>query len=100
MTVLFNKYKISIETDVTPEQFGKIGSFNVTVSCFPAYDGTDKELMDFVCNYLTGLTEGRVRIKTRYVISCVSLETANNDMCKVKGLVFQALTPNCSLWYY
>lgn len=81
MTVLFNKYKISIETDVTPEQFGKIGSFNVTVSCFPAFVGTDKELMNLVCDYLSSQAEGMV-IKTRYVVSYASLETTNEKIAK------------------
>ena len=62
---------LSIEPEVSLEDFGKIQAFYVKVKCYPAYDGIDKALMNEVCRILTAETKDKVELKTIYVIDRV-----------------------------
>lgn len=85
---------LTIKTEVAPTFWGKVNAFSVYVSCDPVFKGTDKELMQRVCDILTNFTNGNVELKTQNVVSAIWFEN-----CHIREIVFQVITPLEPLWY-
>ena len=85
---------LTIEPTVAPALFGRVNAFNVRVQCSPVFRGTDKELMQKVCEILTRSTNGDVELRTENVVYDASF---NHESC-VETLVFQVLTPLEPQW--
>ena len=87
---------ISIETSIPLEMFGKVKAFEVKITCTPAYEGSDKDLMNEVCSFLSCHTDGKVELRTLYVV---------HDACfvdklrRIEKLVFQVITPLEPQWH-
>ena len=84
---------MTITPGVAPALFGRINAFSVRVQCKPAFNGSEKELMQGVCEILTKAIDGNVTLRTQYVVSDASF--VNNQ---VEELTFQVLTPNEPQW--
>ncbi len=100
MNRLFNAHikdsDVSIEPSIPVETFGKVKAFEVKVTCNPAYEGSDKELMNEVCKILYEQTNRMIELKTFYVI---------HDACfvgkhrRIETIVFQVITPLETQWH-
>lgn len=98
---------VSIEPEVALDDFGKFRAFYVNVKCYPAFDGTDKELMNEVCRILTAKTKGMVELKTFYVIDHVVSSSMKESVSpnkagswrQIEELAFQVITPLEPQWW-
>ena len=90
----FQKCDLTITPEVVPALFGRVNAFNVRVQCAPAYPGTDKELMQKVCEILSRSTKGEVELRTEYVV----FDASFGHEFSVESLVFQVLTPQEPQW--
>lgn len=86
---------LTIIPGVVPEYFSKVNAFNVYVECIEPFCGTDKELMQEVCQILTDYVHGEVQIRTKYVVSFASFEQG----MRISKILFQVITPLEAMWY-
>lgn len=89
----FQNSDLTITPEVAPALFGRINAFSVRVQCNPAFNGTDKELMQRVCEILTKATDGKVELRTQNVVYEASFTNFN-----IEELTFQVLTPLQPQW--
>ncbi len=107
MKKYINQTLLSIEPEVSLRDFGKVQAFYVKVKCYPAYEGTDKVLMNEVCRILTAETKGDVELKTYYVIDHVISSSMKESTPPYKAgswrqieeLTFQVVTPLELQWW-
>ena len=84
---------LTITSGVAPALFERVNAFIVRVQCNPAFNGTDKNLMQKVCEILTNATDRKLALRTQNVVYEASF--VNN---RIEELTFQVLTPNEPLW--
>ena len=87
MKKYINQTLLSIEPEVSLWDFGKVQAFYVKVKCYPAYEGTDKVLMNEVCRILTAETKGDVELKTYYVVIIDSQITCSKSFRDLAVLI-------------
>ena len=85
---------ITIIPGVQPENFAKVSAFNVYIECDEPYRGTDKELMQEVCQFLTKYVQEEIELRTQYVVSSASFEQG-----QISKILFQVITPLELMWY-
>lgn len=86
---------LTIIPEIALDSFGRVNAFDIRVICNPAFRGSDKELMINVCRFISGLTDGKVELKTFYVAQDVRFDAKH---C-VKEITFQVITPLDPQWY-
>ena len=59
---------VKLIPEVALERIGEYNAFDVKAVCIPAFTGTDRELMNEICQLLTTLVEGKIELKTFYVV--------------------------------
>ena len=92
---VLNIGNITIIPGVAPEYFSRVNAFNVYVECHIPHRGTDKKLMQRVCQILTEYVHGEVQIRTEYVVSFASFE----QEMRISKILFQVITPLEAMWY-
>ena len=81
--------------EVALERMGKYNAFDVKAVCNPAFAGTDRELMNEICQLLTNLVDGMMELKTIYVVHDAHFDSKH----RIEEIQFQVITPLEPQWY-
>ena len=82
-----NSY-VKVIPEVAPKSFYMFNGFDVNVICDPAFSGSDRELMNEVCHFLSTHEEGSVELKTLYVVHNIHFDSKN----RIEEILFQVIT--------
>ena len=69
-------------------------AFDVNVLCDPAFRGSGIELMNEVCQFLSTHEEGKVELKTLYVVHDAHFDSYH----RIEEILFQVITPLEPQW--
>ena len=86
---------LKVNPEVALERMGKYNAFDVKAACNPAFAGTDRELMNEICQLLTTLVEGKIEVRTFFVVHDVHFDSKH----RIEEIIFQVTTPLEPQWY-
>ena len=86
---------VNVIPEVALERMGKYNAFDVKAVCNPAFAGTDRDLMNEICQLLTTLVEGKIELKTFYVVHDAHFDSKH----RIEEILFQVITPLEPQWY-